>query len=53
MAIQRAKAKFTIADIEKVGRGTEINFASQREEKEFLDDWRFALYCEQKYSDSY
>jgi molecular chaperone HtpG len=44
------EGEFTIADIEKVGRGTEIILHLKEEEKEFLDDWRLRSIVS-KYSD--
>jgi molecular chaperone HtpG len=44
------EGEFTIADIEKVERGTEITLHLKEEEKEFLDDWRLRSIVS-KYSD--
>lgn len=34
------EGEFTVADIEKASRGTEVTLHLREEEKEFLDDWR-------------
>ncbi|NCP64488.1 MAG: molecular chaperone HtpG [Paraglaciecola sp.] len=44
------EGEFTVADIEKAGRGTEIVLHLRSEEKEFLDDWRLRSIVS-KYSD--
>jgi molecular chaperone HtpG len=44
------EGEFTVADIEKAGRGTEIILHLRSEEKEFLDDWRLRSIVS-KYSD--
>jgi molecular chaperone HtpG len=44
------EGEFTIADIEKADRGTEITLHLKEEEKEFLDDWRLRSIVS-KYSD--
>ena len=44
------EGEFTIADIEKAERGTEITLHLKEEEKEFLDDWRLRSVVS-KYSD--
>jgi len=44
------EGEFTIADIEKAERGTEITLHLKEEEKEFLDDWRLRSIVS-KYSD--
>ena len=44
------EGEFTIADIEKADRGTEIILHLREEEKEFLDDWRLRSIVS-KYSD--
>jgi molecular chaperone HtpG len=44
------EGEFTIADIEKADRGTEITLHLKDEEKEFLDDWRLRSIVS-KYSD--
>jgi molecular chaperone HtpG len=44
------EGEFTIADIEKAERGTEITLHIKQEEKEFLDDWRLRSIVG-KYSD--
>jgi molecular chaperone HtpG len=44
------EGEFTIADIEKAGRGTEVTLHLKEEEKEFLDDWRLRSIVS-KYSD--
>jgi molecular chaperone HtpG len=44
------EGEFTIADIEKADRGTEITLHLKAEEKEFLDDWRLRSIVS-KYSD--
>ena len=44
------EGEFTIAEIEKAERGTEITLHLKEEEKEFLDDWRLRSIVS-KYSD--
>jgi molecular chaperone HtpG len=44
------EGEFTIADIEKAERGTEITLHLKDDEKEFLDDWRLRSIVS-KYSD--
>ena len=44
------EGEFTIADIEKADRGTEITLHLKEDEKEFLDDWRLRSIVS-KYSD--
>ena len=44
------EGEFTIADIEKAERGTEITLHLKEQEKEFLDDWRLRSIVS-KYSD--
>lgn len=44
------EGEFTIADIEKAERGTEITLHLKEDEKEFLDDWRLRSIVS-KYSD--
>jgi molecular chaperone HtpG len=44
------EGEFTIADIEKADRGTQITLHLKEEEKEFLDDWRLRSIVS-KYSD--
>lgn len=44
------EGEFTVSDIEKAGRGTEITLHLREEEKEFLDDWRLRSIVS-KYSD--
>ncbi|MGS2721832.1 molecular chaperone HtpG [Paraglaciecola aestuariivivens] len=44
------EGEFTISDIEKADRGTEIILHLKEEEKEFLDDWRLRSIVS-KYSD--
>lgn len=44
------EGEFTVADIEKADRGTEIILHMREEEKEFLDDWRLRSIVS-KYSD--
>ena len=36
----QGEGEFTVSDIEKVERGTEITLHLREDEKEFLDDWR-------------
>jgi molecular chaperone HtpG len=44
------EGEFTIADVEKAGRGTEVTLHLKEDEKEFLDDWRLRSIVS-KYSD--
>ncbi|MEO9946169.1 MAG: molecular chaperone HtpG [Paraglaciecola sp.] len=44
------EGEFTISDIEKVDRGTEITLHLKEDEKEFLDDWKLRSIVS-KYSD--
>ena len=44
------EGEFTIADIEKADRGTEVTLHLKEDEKEFLDDWRLRSIVS-KYSD--
>ncbi|MEP0356256.1 molecular chaperone HtpG [Paraglaciecola sp.] len=44
------EGEFTIADIEKADRGTEITLHLKEDEKEFLDDWKLRSIVS-KYSD--
>ena len=44
------EGEFTIADVEKVGRGTQVTLHLKEDEKEFLDDWRLRSIVS-KYSD--
>ena len=44
------EGEFTIADIEKAGRGTQVTLHLKEDEKEFLDDWRLRSIVS-KYSD--
>jgi molecular chaperone HtpG len=44
------EGEFTIADIEKADRGTQVTLHLKEEEKEFLDDWRLRSIVS-KYSD--
>lgn len=46
----KGEGDFTVADIEKEGRGTEITLHLREEEKEFLDTWRLRSIIG-KYSD--
>lgn len=46
----QGEGEFTVADIEKAGRGTEIVLHLREEEKEFLDDWKLRSIVS-KYSD--
>jgi molecular chaperone HtpG len=44
------EGEFTIADVEKAGRGTQVTLHLKEDEKEFLDDWRLRSIVS-KYSD--
>lgn len=48
--VSEGEGEFTVADIEKAERGTEIVLHLREEEKEFLDDWRLRSIVS-KYSD--